>query len=226
LESAKQQIEKLNSESQRLNEALNNLQKERDRLSGELKDLSEKDAALVKDLALLQKEKTALSGENDDLKKRNAAMQGELATLKKDRSDLSKEVDELNKRLSEWQRPGKETRPDLTETTRLPGPKEEIGKPAKGLSPCDAVIEFMKTSEKIVRQFKGEERKKMLQEVERNYADRIGKAPEKALREAKSWVSEMDSSWDKPGGDTVYNLIVKRNSVLEACKKKPEEAGF
>jgi len=226
LENAKQQIDRLNSETKKLSEIAANLEKEKTRLNDELKLLSDKNAKIQQEVAELRRAKEALSKENADLKKRNSAIQEEATTLKREKSDLLRELEELKKRGGESAEPGKALAPGAAETTPRQTAKEQVSKPQEQSNPCDAVVEFMKRNGEIVRQHTGEERARLVEQVKRDYAARMRGAPERAIKAAEAWVSELISNWDKPKDDTVFNLITKRNAALEACKKNPEDAGF
>jgi hypothetical protein len=84
----------------------------------------------------------------------------------------------------------------------------------------------MKASEGIVRQHKGTERTKLLEQVRQQYAPRMKGAPEKAIKAAENWVKEGSKFWDQSGGDGVFSLLQLRNTVLEACGKSPDAAGL
>jgi len=226
LESAKQQIDRLTSETKRLTEVAANLEKEKTRVSDELKLLSDRNAKMQQEMEALKKSRTALSDENIELKKRNSVIQDQLTSLKREKSDLLREVEELKKSAAESAQPGKRLDAGRAETPLEPGAGKQVSRPQEKVTPCDAVIEFMKRSGEIVRQQKGEERTKSLQLVKQQYAPRMRGAPEKAVKAAEVWVNELSSSWDNPKDDTVFSLLIKRNAALEACNKKPEEAGF
>jgi len=226
LETAKQQIDRLNAEVQKSNEVAAGIEKEKIQLRDELKTVSDKSAAAQNDLAEMKKARSSLEEQNAKLKKTNTELQDESNTLKRQKTDLEQQMEELKKRLPES--------PPLGRPSEiLPGGSDQ-GRPAGGpalrphenLSPCDAVVEFMKKSEGIVRQNRGDERKKLLAGVKEEYAPIMARAPAKAVKAAEAWVNELTSSWDQPGGDMVYRLLVKRNAVLDACGKKPQDAGF
>jgi hypothetical protein len=93
------------------------------------------------------------------------------------------------------------------------------------MSPCEAVLAFMNASEQAVKSHKGEQRTDILEKVKQEYGPRMKGAPEKARKNAQAWVDELSKSWDKPGDNTVFNLITKRNAALGACEKKPGDVG-
>ncbi len=226
LESAKQQITKLNGDIMKLNEAVANLDKEKTRLSEEFKMLSEKDAKRQQELENLKKDKAALSGQRDELKKRNAVIEEEVTALKRDKADLLQQVDDLKKRVAGLAGPAKEPGSGAGETSQEPSAKEPLSRARETLTPCDALIEFMKASRAIVEGHKGEVRAKLLQQLRKDYSSRLREAPHKAVKAAEAWVEELSLSWDKTHNDTVSNLLKKRNAALDACGKKPQEAGF
>jgi len=226
LENAKQQIDKLTSDVQKCNQTAAGLEKETIKLKDELQTVSEKSAAAERDLTELKKARTSLEEENAKLKKTNTDLQDEFNTLKRQKTDLEQQMEDLKKKLPQSLPP---------ESPSGVGPGESVperpsGGPAlrlhENLSPCDALVEYMKRSEAVVRQYRGEESKKLLATTREEYAPIMERAPAKAVKAAQAWVDDMSSSWDKSGGDMVYRLLVKRNTVLDACGKKPQDAGF
>jgi len=219
LENAKQQIEKLNSEVKRLTEETARLNQERNRLSNDSKALSEKNAQMQRELDVLNKAKATLSTENKEMKKKNSVAEEEIASLKREKAKLSKEIDQLKKRVDDQAPPPTSPAPRPTEV----GPST---KQLEELSPCDAVLAFMKASEAIVRQQKGAERTRLLEQAHQQYAPRMKGAPEKAVKAAESWVKEGTKFWDKSSDYPTFRLLQLRNAALEACGKSPSEAGF
>jgi len=226
LESAKQQIAKLTAESTRLAEVSANLEKERSRLNDELKLLSDKTAKMEQQVGDFRNAKASLDDEIGKLKKRNNELREELSALKKEKEELLRQVDDLKKAAAESVSP--EKRPASSSAVIKPeqSPKAQIGTQRGSLTPCDAIVEFMKKSLETVRLHKGEERARLLEQTKQEYASRIKGAPDKAIKAAEAWVNELNSSLDSPRDDTVLILITKRNAVMAACGKTPQEAGF
>jgi outer membrane murein-binding lipoprotein Lpp len=220
LESAKQQIEKLNSEIKKLTEEAARLNQEKSQLSEDFKTLSDKNTRMQRELDDLNKAKAALSAENTQIKKKNSEADQEIASLKREKAHLGREVEELNKRAAALAPPSK--LPEATPTQRGP----QSAKPLEDLSPCDAVLAFMKASEGIVRQQKGTERTKSLEQVKQEYAPRMKGAPAKAIKAAENWVKEGSKWWDESSSDSSSRLLQLRNTVLDACGKSPSGAGF
>lgn len=220
LESANQQIQKLNSEVTRLTEEVSRLNQEKTRLSDDSKVVSDKNTRMQRDLDDLNKAKGALSAENKELQKKNKATDEEIASLKSEKARLVQEIEELKKRLTQ---PAPSPAPPAGIPTEVAPP---TGKQPEELSPCDAVIAYMKASEAVVRQQKGTERAKALEQVKQQFAPKMKGAPDKALKAAENWVKEGSRFWDQHGGDGVFSLLQLRNTVLEACGKSPDAAGF
>jgi outer membrane murein-binding lipoprotein Lpp len=220
LGSAKQQIEKLNSEVKRLTDDVARLKQEKSGLSDDSKTVSDKNAQMQRELDDLSKAKAALSAENKEIKKKNIVAEEQIAALKREKDHLAQEVEELKKRVAELAPPPKSPAAIPTEV----GPKS--GKQQEDLRPCDAVLAFMKASEGIVRQHKGTERTELLEQVKRQYAPKMKGAPEKAIKAAENWVKEGVQLWDESDADGVFQLLRLRNTVLDACGKSPDGAGF
>jgi outer membrane murein-binding lipoprotein Lpp len=218
-ESAKQQIEKLNSEAKRLTAEVTLLNEEKNRLSDDSKTLSDKNARMQRELDELNKAKGVLAAENKDLKRKYGTAEEEIATLKREKAHLAKEIEELKKRMAELAPP---PTPPVAATPTDIGPQSG----REGSSPCDQVLAFMKASEGIVRQHKGSERTKLLEQVKQQYAPSMKGAPEKAIRAAEDWVKEGAKFWDKSSDDSTFRLLRLRNIVLEACGKSATGAGF
>ncbi len=176
-------------------------------------------------MAELKKSGKSLEEENGRLKKRNNELQDELTQLKRQKGDLERDIEELKKRATDAAQAGRSSQADI-DATRERQVQEMVPKPLEGLDPCEAVLAFMKKSEAIVREHKGEQRTKLLEAVKQEYAPRMKGAPEKAVKSAEAWVNEVNRSWDKLHDNSVFSLINKRNEVIKACGKKPGEAGF
>jgi DNA repair exonuclease SbcCD ATPase subunit len=220
LESAKQQIVQLNSEVKRLTEETARLNEEKNRLGDESKALSDKNTQMQRELNDLNKAKAALSNENKEMSKKNSVADEEIASLKREKANLTKEIEELKKRVADMAAPAKPPAAVPTEG----GPQSE--KQPEELSPCDAVLAFMKASEGIVRQQQGPERAKALEQAHQQYAPRMKGAPQKAIKAAEDWVKEGTKYWDRSPDVALYRVLQLRNIALDACAKSPTQSGF
>jgi myosin heavy subunit len=219
LEDAKQQINNLTAENKKLTELSASLDNDKNRLNQELKTLSDKNSRMQRELDELNKSRATLSDENKKLKEKNSAIEQEIASLKSEKSHQAQEIEGLKKRVAELAPPQKA--PALIPSEIGP----QSSKP-KELSPCDAVIEFMKTSEQVVRQQRGAERSRSLEQVKKQYNPRMQGAPAKAIKAAENWVKEGAKFWDESPDDAVLRMLELRNTVLDACGKSPDSAGF
>jgi hypothetical protein len=219
LEDAKQQINKLTAENEKSTELSASLNKDKNRLNEEIKTLSDKNSRMQRDLDDSNKSKAALTDENKKLKDKITAMEGELASLQREKSKHAEEIEEYKKRLAE-------STPISRPSGNVPGEIGSVGKTEEEVSPCDSVMAFMKASEQVVRQQKGKERTKSLEQVKAQYSPRMKGAPAKAVKAAEDWVKEGAKFWDQSPDDAVFRLLQLRNIVLDACGKSPDAAGF
>lgn len=225
LQEAQQTIDKLTAENKALSDNVASLTKEKTRLTDELAAVEKKGSTLERELADLKKDHAALSEKNSVLERKQNEAQKEMAALKRDKKKLAEENERLKKEIAPT--PAMEPRKQAPrEGAPVPRPGEAVTKPSEGLSPCDAVLEYMRKCGQVVRNNRGEQRTKLLAQLGKEYAPKMQGAPEKARTASAAWVKEMAGSWDKPGDKTVFNLLVNRNEVLKACNKTPAEAGF
>ena len=219
LEDAKQQINNLTAENKKLTDLSAALDKDKKRLNEQLKSLSEKNSQMQRQLSDLNKSKAALSDENKKLKEKSASIEKELESLKREKSHQAEEIEALKKRVAELA--------PLPKTPAIiPGEIGPQGSKPKELSPCDAIIEFMKASEQVVRQQRGAERARSLEQVQKQYSPRMKGAPPKAIKAAEDWVKEGTKFWDESPDDAVFRLLKLRDTVLKACGKSPDSVGF
>ncbi len=219
LEDAKQQINSLTAENQKLTELSASLNKDKNRLNEEIKTLSDKNSRMQRDLDDSNKSKATLTDDNKKLKDKMTLMQEELARLNREKAQHAAEIEEYKKRLAE-------SVPLSKPSGNVPGQIGPTGKTEEELSPCDAVIAFMKQSEQVIRQQKGKERTKSLEQVKSQFSPRMQGAPAKAVKAAEDWVREGAKFWDTSPDDAVFRLLKLRNVVLDACGKSPDTAGF
>ncbi len=227
LETAKQQVANLTAENKKLTDLSASLNQEKGRLNDQIKELSDKYARAQKELNDANKVKSDVSNENSKLKQQDAAMKEEISALKTERDDLSMEAKELKQRLSEALELAGPSLSVPARTALERSAKKMASESREVLGPCDAVIEFMKRSESIIKRNKGQERAELLQQVKQQYSSLMRDAPERATKAAQDWVNEGPKFWDESSdNDSVFRLLQLRNIVLDACGKTPSEAGF
>jgi chromosome segregation ATPase len=243
LENAKTQIVKLKAEGDRLTEQVSKLQLQKNKLVREVKELRAELAKLEAKAVQAEKAKTRLAKERDSLDKKNEKLQAESKALGKQVADLKKKNEELDSRVKrlETARAGTDSPEAIArqpEPTVSPAETKVLAESRAALktqrerpagqprTACDAIIDFMRKAQGIVRQSKGEERARVLQKLKDEYEKQIAGAPKGAWKSALEWVTELSRAWDKTGGDSVYLLLRTRNQVLKACNMKPEEVGF
>jgi myosin heavy subunit len=237
LENAKAEIVKLKAERDRLSTQVSNLQADKSKLSSELKELQTMSAKLEAKALQAEQAKRRLAKEKDSLEKKSNALGKRVADLKKKNEELDRKVKKLEAASTTGAAPEAMARqpvPTMSPAERkvLEESRGDLGisgrKPAeKPRTPCAAVIEFMQKAQGIIRQSKGEQRARVLQQLQGKYEKLVSGAPKEAWKSALVWVKELSRAWDKTGGgDSVYLLLRLRNQVLKACKLKPEQAGF
>ena len=241
LERAKRKIAAMTTEKQDLAAQVTQLESKKTELTEETTRLSKTNLSLSQDSARLKRSQSGLRDEVADLKRKNDEAAREASKLKGENAELKKKIEKLEKQVADLSKPPPKpvlpepTKPSLEKgelkpTGEKPGAKPGLDKPmAKttgGPTPCDAVIQFMHKCSVAVRQLKSAERAKRLAAINKEFAGKMQGAPTTAVKEARAWVAELSKGWDKSGGDIVFELLVKRNAVLKACKKSASEAGF
>lgn len=226
LDTAKRQIEQLHAETKSLSERLAGLDQEKTRLSEQTKLLAEKNEVLRNQVAALEKAKTSLEKDLEAARKSNQATAAELQSVKTQKADLEREVEALKKSAGAAPALPAEPKEQASGAAMQAAPDKGASPAHAKASPCDALLRYMRRSQAIVRQYKGEERTKMLQQVKQELEPHMNGAPEKALAAAEKWVNEMVRVWDNPRSDSAYILLSNKAVVLDTCHITPEEAGF
>jgi hypothetical protein len=236
LENAKAEIVKLKAERDRLTAQVSKVQDEKTKLAGELKELQKGCVKLEARAVQAEKAKSRLTKEKDSVEKKSRELRREVADLKKKNEELDRKLkresaltpvappETMARRAPPMASPAEKR--VLAESKAPLGPPRE-SPPGQSRTPCDSIIEFMQKTQGVIRQFKGEQRASLLKKLKDEYEKQASGAPKRAWKSALEWAGELSKAWDKTGGgDFVYVLLTKRNEVLKACNKKPEEAGF
>ncbi len=219
LETTKGQVDKLGSEVKRLTEQADRLNQEKNRISGDLQIITEKNLRMQQELERLKGTNATLSAENKEVRQKNNAAEREIASLKREKTDLTLLLEELKKHVVDVVPPKTRAAMQTQVGSRTPKQQEE-------LSPCDAVVAFMRVGSNIVKNQKRAERMKLLEEIKQQYAPKMYGAPEKAIKAAEDYVQERIILWDKSRDDTVFRLLQLRKTVGEACGKSQDELDF
>jgi len=225
-EDAKKQIAQLKSEKQLLTDETARLKQEKTDMGEQVSRLDEMRLKLETDVSRLKGTNEALSRENDRLGKSQSRLEKQIAQLKQDNSSLAKKVARLEKERDTAPKPVIGTPPSVEKRETAATPERAVRAPKASRTPCDAVIQFMHKSMDAIRRSKGDERKRLLAELKTVYAREMRGAPARAITNAEGWVNEASRTWDKASDDGLFQLLKKRNAVLKACGKTPEQGGF
>ena len=230
LETAKQKVEQLTAETKLLKQKIAQLEHKEEKARKDLQRLDEECSKLRAEGKILTLRNERLSEETKKVQEANKELKKQVADLKEEKKDLSRKLEESKtKQIAQEPRPL--TRPEPAE--RIPpkrlseaGPVVEAGEQQIAGTPCEAMIQYMRKAGNVIRQLKGEERIRMLQQLKTTYAAKMQGAPKEAVTAARKWVEELSAAWDKTSKDALFKLLVHRNRALKACGKTPAEAGF
>lgn len=225
-EAAKKQIAQLKSEKQVLTDETARLKQEKADMGEQVSRLDKTRLKLETDVSRLKGTNEVLSQENDRLKNSQSTLEKQIAQLKQDNSSLAKKVARLEKERDTAPKQMIGTPPSVEKRQTAATPERALQAPKASRNPCDAVIQFMHKSMDAIRRSKGDERKRLLAELKTLYANEMRGAPTQAITNAEAWVNEASRTWDKASDDGLFQLLKKRNAVLKACGKTPEQAGF
>lgn len=226
LESTKQQVSRLSSQAGKLTEVAAKLEKDKQQLKEEVAALTDIKTKLFQNLDDLKKAKAAGDLENAQLKKKNTELQHELQSFKSREADLERQMDGLKKQLADAASRGPAGEEKAHDKSGVKSHVQEALQGPPESDPCDAVIQYMKTGAKIIKEQKGEKRRELLQDLRKEYRNRIQGAPESAKKAAEEWIAEASKTWDKADSQSTYKLLRARNIVLDACGKKSVDLGF
>jgi len=218
LEKAKTEISDLTAKDQKLSDINGKLETEKSALTQEVAQLKDQNVAQVTELDQLKKSLSQLGQKNETLQKKADQINVEYAQLNKQRDELTAKIVELNKKAT--------PNPDQVNKFGGPDKQAQLSKEVN-LSPCDALIEYMRKSHAVVEGYKAEERKSKLDETRTTYAAKMTEAPAAGRKAAIEWVKELNRSWDRRQDDATTSRLARlKNAVLKACGKTAAEAGF
>lgn len=219
LEKSEKRLSQVTSENKELSDQITGLRQDKTRLTDEVAQSKKEIEDLKIEIDKLKRVNTTLEQEAKRLGQDFETSKRENIKIATELKNSAKEIEDLKKQIPEVPTKG-------SEQPKLRGSAQAIPKPTENLTPCDSVLEFMRTSEQVIRSYTGDERNKLLDKVKSDYAEKWNGAPKKAIDSAQAWVKEVSKSWDKHHDGTVFLLLKHKNSVLKACGKDASEAGL
>jgi chromosome segregation ATPase len=226
LEKAKSTIKELTAKNQSLNGELTKLKAEVAKLSQMAARLEEENQKLKSGAEALKKDLSKRSEEADQWKKERKKLREEVSKLKSENDKLTKELGSLKE----------QSKSPLLSATKLPAAsnstgvgqhsqKAELNLPRE-LAPCDAVIAYIRAAANIARDYKGDQRTKLMEDLKAKYDSKLGEAPSAAQKAAETYTKEIVKAWDGTDEDAIFRVLKYRNAVLKACDKTPKESGM
>ncbi len=146
LEKAKTEISDLTAKNQKLSDINGKLETEKSALTQEVAQLKDQNVAQVTELDQLKKNLSQLGQKNETLQKKADQINVEAAQLKKQKDELTAKIVELNKKAT----PNPDHVNKFGEPDKQAQPSKEVN-----LSPCDALIEYMRNSHVSCRRLQG-----------------------------------------------------------------------
>jgi chromosome segregation ATPase len=219
------------------------LMREKAALEQQVRELQDKDKQAAASIDGLEEQCSVLRAEKRQLVQKTEGLSEARDRLHQAKQDLEKRVSKLereNEKLKDTIEGLKAAQPTTEPLQTVPpsppgSPPAQYDAPSRPgqtsrqeipEDPCQAMVQYMRRAGAVVGKFSGEERTRMLEKLEKDYATRLKDAPPNAVKAAKAWVEELDKTWDKVSDDSVFNLLKKKSAALKACNMTPEEAGF
>ena len=226
LEKAKSTIKELTSKNQSLNEELTKLKAEHAKLSQSAAGLEDENKKLKSETDVLKKEISKRSEKADQYKKERKELREQVSKLKSENQSLTKELRTFKERAKD---PLLSTSKPLAATSSTdigqPTQKTELNIPRE-LAPCDAVIAYIRAAATVARDYKGDQRAKLMADLKAKYGAKLSEAPSAAQKAAETYTKEIAKAWDGTDEDAIFRVLKYRNAVLKACGKSPKESGM
>ncbi len=224
----KQKMESLESKIQRTTDEINQLESQCADLRSASEKLKAKNKKILAKYVNLEKSREKLKTELEDSKERNKELNETIEALRlKISAPESEEIrpkdQEMESTTTAPQERSEETYSQAGDQTKTE-PKEIAQDESP--TPCDMVINFMKSSSRAIRDLKGDERAKELERIAADYDPKMEGAPQEAIDAAKKWVINVSKTWDKGSSEGIFRTLDLRNKALKACGISPENAGF
>jgi septal ring factor EnvC (AmiA/AmiB activator) len=217
LEKAKAEISELTAKNQQLADVKGHLETDKSALTQEIAQLKDQNVALGAERDQLKNNISELVRKNEAIQKKSEQTDAEVTKLKKQKDELMAKIVDLNKKST----------PNPDHVNKFgDSDKQTLLNQQSNLTPCDALIEYMRKCRSIVENYKGGERKSKLEETRISYAAKMTEAPVAGRKAAIEWVKELNRSWDRHPDDNAPRLVRFKNAALKACGKTAAEAGF
>ena len=226
LEKAKSTIKELSTKNQSLNGELTKLKAESAKLSQMAARLEEENQKIKSEAEALKKDLSKGAEKADQWKKERKELREEVSKLKSENEKLTKELRSLKD----------ESKGPVLSTAKLPTASSStgVGQPTqkaelnipRELAPCDAVIAYIRAAANIARDYKGDQRTKLMEDLKAKYDSKLGEAPSVAQKAAETYTKEIVKAWDGTDEDAIFRVLKYRNEVLKACGKTPKESGM
>lgn len=234
LEATKGKIAELSSKNNDLSEQVAKLSKEIKAAKDELARVTKGNESISSEIDKLKGMKSEFASQISRMKKESKDVKDQTEKLKGETSQLSKELELLTKRVSEVSEskpssplptegvPPTGSRPKefLPETSgeKAQSPGSQVKKSREMESPCNALVEYVRRGNRLIKKYKGKERDALLAKLNRDFAERMKTAPDKARKAAVGYLKQVSSWWDGKDQDRTYRILQYKNEILESCK--------
>ncbi len=213
-ESVEVQMSRLLSEKNQMSEQVKLLELERTRLAGDMERMSRELADLGEHANKLRQLNAALQEDTRALRGAYEVLWEEHAKLLLNNSDLKGGTRDPN--------PGRYIlKPKVKEPTNDAQEVQQEENVVYGtITPCEAMIRFLQSSEAALRQYKGYERIQKLRVIRAQFFHLMENAPPEAREAADSWLTDLVRLQADPSNQSVIPFISKRYRLFKACASK------
>jgi hypothetical protein len=214
-ESLEVQMSRLLSEKNQMSEQAKLLESERTRLAGDLEKMSRELADLGEHANKLRQLNAALQEDARALRAAYEVLREEHAKLLLNNPDLKGGPRDPNPG-------GYILKPTVKEPTNEAREVQQEENVVYGtITPCEAMIRFLQSSEAALRQYKGYERIQKLRVIRAQFFHLMENAPPEAREAADSWLTDLVRLQADPSDPSVVPFMSKRHRLLKACVKEP-----
>lgn len=208
-------ISDLLTEQKQLHEQVKFLESERTRLAGDLEKVSRELSDLGEHANKLRQLNTALQ---DDTR----ALREAYESLREEHTKLLLKNPDLKGGPGDSPQGGYIPRPTVKDPTNEAQEAQQGENVVYGaITPCEAMIHFLQSSETVLRQYKGYERIQKLRVIRAQFSHLMENAPPEAREAADSWLTDLLRLQADPSDPSVIPFMSKRHRLLKACVKEP-----